>query len=78
MFKSEGIDTILKELKQMHTLKCVEPLHPSQVTKDMRWKAFNYLIFLTWKKTGIEKGRGCTNGQKQKLYIKKKDSAAPQ
>ena len=36
LFKSEGIDAVLKELKQMHTLKCVEPLHLSQVTKDMR------------------------------------------
>ena len=36
LFKNEGIDTVLKELKQMHTLECVEPLHPSQMTKDMR------------------------------------------
>ena len=77
LFKSEGIDAVLKELKQMHTLKCVDLLHPSQVTKDMRQEALNYLIFLTQKKTGIIKGRGYADRRKQKAYIKKEDSAAP-
>ena len=34
-------------------------------------------MFLTRKKTGIVKGRGCADGRKQKAYIKKEDSAAP-
>ena len=69
LFKSEGIDAVLKDLKQMHALKCIELLHPSQVTKDMHQKVLNYLMFLTQKKTGIVKGRGCADGQKKKHHL---------
>ena len=77
MFEQEGVDAVIKELQQMHDLKVVEPLHPSTVTKEMRQKALNYLMFLKRKRTGVVKGRGCADGRKQKLYVRKEDAAAP-
>ena len=77
LFEQEGIDAVLKELQQMHDLKVVEPIEPSKVTKEMRQKALNYLMFLKRKRTGDVKGRGCADGRKQKLYVRKEDSAAP-
>ena len=77
VFKTEGIDAVLKELKQMHALEVIDPLHPSKVTNDMRAKVLNYLMFLTRKRTGTVKGRGCADGYKHKAYVKKEDAAAP-
>ena len=77
LFEQEGVDAVLKELKQMHNMEVVEPLHPSTVTKEMRQRALNYLMFLKRKKSGEVKGRGCADGRKQRLYVAKEDAAAP-
>ena len=77
LFEQEGIDAVLKELRQMHNLEVVEPLYPTTVTKEMRQRALNYLMFLKRKKSGEVKGRGCADGRKQRLYVAKEDAAAP-
>ena len=77
LFEQEGVDAVLKELRQMHNLQVIEPLHHEQVTKEMRQRALNYLMFLKRKKSGQVKGRGCADGRKQRLYVAKEDAAAP-
>ena len=61
----------------MHTMKVVEPLSPATVTKEMRVRALNYLMFLKRKKSGEVKGRGCADGRKQRVYVPKEAAAAP-
>ena len=77
LFEQEGVNAVLKELRQMHTMEVVEPLHPGIVTKEMRARALNYLMFLKRKKSGVVKGRGCADGRKQQVYVPKEDAAAP-
>ena len=76
VFKTEGIDAVLKQLKQMHALEVVDPLHRSKVTNDMLTKALKYLMFSIHKRTGTVKGCGCADRHKQKAYAKKEDAAA--
>jgi hypothetical protein len=51
-------------------------LKPSEVNKNVRYKALNYLMFLK-KRCGKIKARGCANGRPQREYISKDESSSP-
>ena len=53
------------------------PVHKKCLTPEQRKEALAYLMFLTRKRCGKIKGRGCADGQKQRAYIAKEESTAP-
>ena len=54
-------------MKQFHDIDVVHPLLPTEITKNVKAKALGYLMFLTNKRNGKTKGRGCADGRPQQL-----------
>ena len=76
-FGEEGVDAVLTELKQLHDRSVVEPMDPSKMTKEMRYQALPYLMFLKRKRCGKIKGRGCADGRRQREFISKEEASSP-
>jgi hypothetical protein len=55
----------------------VTMLKPSEVNKNIRYEALNYLMFLKRKRCGKIKARGCADGRPQREYITKDESSSP-
>jgi hypothetical protein len=55
----------------------VKMLEPSEVSKNIRYEALNYLMFLKRKRCGKIKARGCADGRPQREYISKDESSSP-
>jgi hypothetical protein len=66
MFGEEGVDAVLKEMKQLHNHGVLEPQSLSELSAEERQIALNYLMFLKRKQCGRVKGRGCADGRKQR------------
>jgi hypothetical protein len=67
----------MKELRQFHALCCFNPKDPKTLTRDDRHKALVSLMFLTEKRSGEIKARGCADGSKQPDHIAKEEATAP-
>jgi len=52
-------------------------VNPKDVTKNIRYEALNYLMFLKRKRCGKIKARGCADGRPQREYISKDESSSP-
>jgi hypothetical protein len=77
-FGQAGVDAVLKELKQLHDRKVVEPKHASTLSGEEKRDALQYLSdVLKRKRNGDIKGRGCAYGRKQRKYIRKEDASSP-
>jgi hypothetical protein len=55
----------------------VRMLKPSELNKNIRFEALNYLMYLKRKRCGKIKARGCANGRPQREYISKDESSSP-
>jgi hypothetical protein len=55
----------------------VKMLNPSEINKNIRYEALNYLRFLKRKRCGKIKARGCADGRPQREYILKDESSSP-
>lgn len=78
LFGDKGVQAILSEMKiNLLELRVIEPICPSKVTRNIRVKVLNYLMYLKRKQTGAIKGQGCADGRKQREYISKQDSSSP-
>ena len=73
----EGVDAIIKEMKQFHDREVVKPLLPSEISPTVKATALGYLMFLKKKRNGIIKGRGCADGRPQRLYKSKDETSSP-
>ncbi|VEU34053.1 unnamed protein product [Pseudo-nitzschia multistriata] len=76
-FGTEGVEAVLKELKQLHDRGVVSALDPKHMTREMVAQALPYLMFLKRKRDTSIKGRGCADGRRQREYIRKEDAASP-
>jgi hypothetical protein len=76
-FAEHGNDALMKELRQFHVLRCFSPKDPKTLSRDDRRKALASLMFLTKKRTGEVKARGCADGSKQREHIPKEEATAP-
>ena len=77
-FGEAGVDAVLKELKQLHDRKVLEPRQPeTMTTREEKRAALHYLMFLTKKRCGRIKGRGCADGRKQRGHMSKEDASSP-
>jgi hypothetical protein len=52
-------------------------LKPSEINKNIKYEALNYLMFLKRKRCGKVKARGCADGRPQREYISKDESSSP-
>jgi hypothetical protein len=77
-FGTPGYEATVKELDDnLLGMGAVQMLNPSQVGKNIRYEALNYLMFLKRKRCGKIKARGCADGRPQREYISKDESSSP-
>jgi Reverse transcriptase (RNA-dependent DNA polymerase) len=77
LFGEHGAEAVLKELKQLHDRNVMEPKKASEMSREDRYQALSYLMFLKEKRDGVIKGRGCADGRKQRAYIPKEEASSP-
>jgi hypothetical protein len=70
-FGSCRSEPIVKELCQLILLKVMTGCPPSDLTAEQKAKSLKYLMFLKEKQCGKIKGRGCADGQKQRIHKSK-------
>ena len=64
MFGEEGVQSVKKEMQQLHDRKVMAVRDPKELTPEQKKEALAYLMFLKRKRCGKIKGRGCADGQK--------------
>jgi hypothetical protein len=65
IFGDKGLQAIKKEMQQLHDCDVLTPVKPSDLTAEQRDRVLEYLMFLTEKRDGRIKGRGCADGRPQ-------------
>jgi Reverse transcriptase (RNA-dependent DNA polymerase) len=76
-FGNDGLVALGKEMNQLYTRKVSKPVHKDDLTKEQKKASLRYLMFLTKKRCGKIKARGCADGRKQRETINKEDASAP-
>ena len=77
-FGELGYEATVKELDDnLLGMGAVKMVNPKDVTKNIRYEALNYLMFLKRKRCGKIKARGCADGRPQREYISKDESSSP-
>ena len=77
LYGDAGVEAVLKELRQLHDRKVLEPKDARSLSPSERKAALQYLMFLKEKRNGTIKGRGCADGRKQRDYINKEEASSP-
>jgi hypothetical protein len=76
-FGNDGLEAVGKEMAQLHNRKVAKPIDSATMTRDEKRATLRYLMFLTKKRCGRIKGRGCADGRKQRKTTAKEDASAP-
>jgi hypothetical protein len=76
-FGEDGITALGKEMGQLHTRKVGVPVDSNSLSRDQKRASLRYLMFLTKKRCGRIKARGCADGRKQRETTNKEDASAP-
>jgi hypothetical protein len=76
-FGDDGITALRKEVEQLHMRKVAKPVDSSRLSREEKRASLRHLMFLTRKRCGRVKARGCTDGRKQRETTKKEDASAP-
>ena len=76
-FGDDGLTALGKEVKQLYTRKVSKPVDGDDLTKEQKRASLRYLMFLTKKRCGRIKARGCADGRKQRETTNKEDASAP-
>ena len=77
LFGDAGVVAVTKELVQLHERGVVEPKFIQDLDREQKQAALQYLMFLKQKRNGIIKGRGCTDGRKQRAHTTKEEASSP-
>ena len=77
MWGQEGVDVIIKEMKQFHDHAVLQPLLPSEISPKVKSTALGYLMFLKKKRNGTIKARVCADGRPQRVYKTKEETSPP-
>ncbi len=64
-------------MEQLHVRKVAKPVDSGSLSYIQKKAALRYLMFLTKKRCGRIKARGCADGRKQRETTRKEDAAAP-
>jgi hypothetical protein len=76
-FGKDGVTALGKEMEQLHTQKVAKPVDADNLTRTQKRATLRYLMFLTKKRCGRIKARGCADGRKQRETTSKEDASAP-
>jgi hypothetical protein len=76
-FGKEGLVALGKEVEQLYTRKVSKPVDGDDLTREQKRASLRYLMFLTQKRCGRIKARGCADGRKQRETTNKEDASAP-
>jgi hypothetical protein len=76
-FGQDGFTALGKEMEQLHVRKVAKPVDGSNLTASQKQASLRYLMFLTKKRCGRIKARGCADGRKQRVTTSKEDASAP-
>jgi hypothetical protein len=76
-FGNDGVVALGKEMEQLHTRKVAKPVDGTHLTRDEKRASLRYLVFLTKKRCGRIKARGCADGRKQRETTSKEEASAP-
>jgi hypothetical protein len=77
VFGEDGDEAVRKEMQQLHDRKVMECKQAAELSPAQKQEALAYLMFLTRKRCGRVKGRGCADGRKQRAYTAREDAASP-
>ena len=76
-FGKKGADAIVAEMEQLHYRKVIKPMMGTDLTREEKRAALQYLMFLKQKRCGKIKARGCADGRKQRIYKTKEETRSP-
>jgi hypothetical protein len=76
-FGNDGLVALGKEMAQLHDRKVGKPVDGNNLTRAQKQATLRYLMFLSKKRCGRVKARGCADGRKQRKTTKKEDASAP-
>ena len=76
-FGEKGVEAVMKEIQQLHDREVIIPVETSELSREEKKAALAYLMFLTKKRCGRIRGRGCADGRKQRTTTKKEDASSP-
>jgi hypothetical protein len=76
-FGDDGLTALGKEVQQLYTRKVSKPVNGDDLTNEQKRASLRYLMFLTKKRCGRIKARGCADGRKQRETTSKEDASAP-
>ena len=76
-YGDDGRTALGKEIEQLYTRKVSKPIDGDNLTKEQKRASLRYLMFLSKKRCGRIKARGCADGRKQRETTKKEDASAP-
>jgi hypothetical protein len=61
-FGDDGLEALGKEMEQLHTRKVAKPIDSDSLSQAEKKASLRYLMFLTKKRCGRIKARGCADG----------------
>jgi hypothetical protein len=76
IFGEAGAQAVVKEMQQLHDRGVIKPRLAAMLTREEKRRSLQYLMFLKQKRCGRIKGRGCADGQKQRVYKTKEETSA--
>jgi hypothetical protein len=76
-FGKDEIIALGKEMEQFHTQKVVKPVDSSKLSKVQKRASLRYLMFMSKKRCGKIKARGCADGRKQRETTPKQEASSP-
>jgi hypothetical protein len=76
-FGKYGIIALGKEMEQLHTRKVAKPVDSSKLSKSQKRASLRYLMFMSKKRCGKIKARGCADGRKQRETTTKEEAPPP-
>ena len=76
-FGDRAVDTTTKEFSQLDEKGVLIPKHFNELSKEERDEALPVVVLIKEKRSGEIKGRPCTDGRKQRLYIPPEDTNSP-
>lgn len=77
IFCEQGAAAVVAEMRQLHEMWVMDPVNESTMTKELKKRALGYLMFLSRKRRGKIKARGCADGRKQRIYKSKEEVSSP-
>ena len=76
-FGEDGVKAVTDELQQLHDRVVMKVKHKKDLWPEQRPDSLGYLMFIKCKRNGKVKGRGCTDGRKQRAWTSKEEASSP-